>query len=130
MHCCTGSSTRTLYYVWEHMLEHNDGELRVNLLLNRASRWADVYSYIPYQGRVDLKIKEECRSVWLRAPEWLGPGSPEMMCAVNGKARSLHWEGRYVDAGPLTPGDSVVVTFPNFPFRGFLVSERGGARKD
>jgi hypothetical protein len=77
------------------------------------------------QGRVDLKIQEECRSVWLRAPKWLGTGSPEMMCAVNGKARSPHWEARYVDAGPLSPGDSVVVTFPNFPFRGFLVSERG-----
>ena len=26
----------------------------MNLLLNRASRWADVDSHIPYQGRVDL----------------------------------------------------------------------------
>jgi hypothetical protein len=43
-HCCTGSSSRSLYYVWEHMLEHKGDELRVNLLLNRASRLADVYS--------------------------------------------------------------------------------------
>ena len=94
MHCCTGNSTRTLYYVWEHMLEDKDqDELRVNLLLNRASRWVDIYSYIPYEGRVDLKIKQDCRSLWLRAPEWLGAQSPEIMCTVNGTARPLRWEG-------------------------------------
>ena len=125
MHCCTGNSTRTLYYVWEHMLEDKDqDELRVNLLLNRASRWVDIYSYIPYEGRVDLKIKQDCRSLWLRAPEWLGAQSPEIMCTVNGTARPLRWEGRYVDVGPAKPGDSVVVTFPNYPFKGFSQSER------
>ena len=31
--------------------------LSVNLLLNRASPWVDVDSHIPYEGRVDLKVK-------------------------------------------------------------------------
>ena len=38
MHCCTGNSTRVAYYVWEKTLTHADGKLKVNLLLNRASR--------------------------------------------------------------------------------------------
>jgi hypothetical protein len=111
-HCCTGNAARGLYYVWEHMIDHNKGELRVNLLMNRASRWADVYSYVPYQGRVDLKVKEPCREVLVRAPEWVESNSPRMQCEVNGASRSLHWEGRYVSAGTAKPGDVVSLTFP------------------
>src|SRR5437016_3525886 len=61
---------------WEHMVDYKDGQFQVNLLLNRASRWADVYSYLPYQGRVDLKMKEQCRKVRVRAPEWVDAESP------------------------------------------------------
>jgi hypothetical protein len=111
-HCCTGTCTRTIYYIWEHMVEHNKGELRVNLLMNRASQWADVYSYVPYQGRVDLKVKEPCREVLVRAPEWVESNSPRMRCNVNGASRSLHWEGRYVSAGAAKPGEVVSLTFP------------------
>ena len=111
-HCCTGNAPRGLYYVWEHMLDHEDGELRINLLMNRASRWADVYSFIPYEGRVDLKVKEAFKSVLLRAPEWIETNSPQVVCQVNGAARSLNWEGRYVNVGATRPGDKLVITFP------------------
>ena len=48
----------------------------MNLLLNRASKWADVYSYIPYEGRVDLRFKQPCESVLVRAPEWVEREAP------------------------------------------------------
>ena len=111
-HCCTGNAARAVYYVWEHMVDHEDDELRVNLLLNRASRWADVFSYIPYEGRVDLKMKESCRSVKVRAPEWVETQSPQLVCKVNGSPRSLHWNGRYMELGAAKPGDVVSMTFP------------------
>jgi hypothetical protein len=111
-HCCTGNCTRALYYVWEHIIERKGERLRVNLLLNRASRWADVYSYVPYEGRVDVKMREECGSVLLRAPEWVLSGSPEVRCTVNKMPRDLNWEGRYVDAGAVKPGDTISATFP------------------
>ena len=83
-HCCTGNCTRAIYHVWESMVTHNNGRFQVNLLLNRASRWADVYSYIPYEGRVDLKMKLDCQSVRLRVPEWVEGHSPGLACKVNG----------------------------------------------
>ncbi len=110
--CCTGTCTRTLYYIWDRMIRYQDGEFRVNLLMNRASRWADVYSYIPYEGRVDLKIKQECRNVKLRAPEWVSTASPDLACKVNGQDRKVAWEGRFVSIGAVKPGDKVVMTFP------------------
>jgi hypothetical protein len=121
MHCCTGNSTRTLYYLWEHMLEDEPRKIRLNLLLNRASAAVDVYSYIPYQGRVELKIKKPCEVVLVRAPQWIATGSAGIWAGVNG-TRVLRWEGRYVDVGPVRSGDRVVITFAGFS--GHLQTER------
>jgi hypothetical protein len=111
-HCCTGNSTRTLYYVWEHILEYRDGRLRVNLLLNRVSTWVDLHSYIPYEGKVDLKIKKLCDSILIHVPEWIETRSLQVLCQVNGSSRQMSWQGRYVNAGPARPGDMIVITFP------------------
>lgn len=51
MNCCSGSGARGLYAVWKDMISFDDGRLNVHLLLNRASRWADVESHIPF-GKV------------------------------------------------------------------------------
>ena len=39
--------------------------------MNRASKLADVNSCIPYEGRVEIKIKQPFKSVSVRAPEWV-----------------------------------------------------------
>lgn len=115
MHCCTGNGTRALYYVWEHILTYQDGDLRVNLLMNRPSRWADIHSYIPYQGQVDIHVKLGCR-LKVRIPEWVKPG--ETACRIlqagtnASQPRLLEWEGRYAVVGPVTPGTVVQLTFP------------------
>ena len=109
MHCCTANGSRALYYVWENILTYEGGTLRVNLLLNRASPWADVDSYIPYEGQVDVKIKVPCR-LSVRIPEWVAPG--ETRCQVGGEDRSLDWDGRYAQAGDVKPGDVVSLRFP------------------
>jgi len=112
MHCCTGNATRTLYYLWEHVATQEGNTLRVNLLLNHASAWADVYSYNPNEGRVDVAVKTECGKVLVRLPEWVKRGSEAVACRVNEQARAVVWEGRYVNAGSAKPGDTIVVTYP------------------
>ncbi len=109
MHCCTGNATRALYYVWEHMLTHRDGELSVNLLLNRPSSWADVHSHIPYEGRVDVHVKQPCK-LKIRLPEWVDP--KDAACSVDGEPRDTAVEGRYVAVGPVVPAQKVQLTFP------------------
>jgi len=111
-HCCTGTCTRAIYYVWENMVERVGEEVKVNLLLNRASRWVDVYSSIPYTGQVDVKVKTEIRKLQLRAPEWVKDSDPLLTCSVNGKPRKANWEGRYVNVGSVRPGDKVEMKFP------------------
>jgi hypothetical protein len=112
MHCCTGNGSRTLYYIWQSMLQCDDGRLRVNLLMNRASAWGDLYSYVPYQGRVELKVKKALKEASLRAPSWIPSGDPELKCTVNGRAQKIAWEGRYVKTGALKAGDTVRIEFP------------------
>lgn len=112
MHCCTGNSTRAIYYVWQNIVSSKGDVFKVNLLLNRASAWADVHSFIPYEGRVNLKMKRPCPRVLVRVPEWVKSGSPEVICKVNETPRGLSWEGRYVNVGATKSGETVDLTFP------------------
>ena len=111
-HCCTGNGTRSIYYAWENILHFRDGEMRINLLLNRASRQADIHSFIPYEGRVDVKAKVDLGRLLIRAPEWIPAGSHEVHCTVDDAPREFSWENRYVDLGPVSRGQRASVTFP------------------
>ena len=110
-HCCTVNGSKALYWIWDRILRHQDGKLRVNLLLNRASPWVDIDSYIPYQGRVDIRIKKPLE-LQVRMPEWVS--RDEIRCRVNGAGRTVSWEGRYVEFGSVKPGDVAMFNFPIF----------------
>ena len=65
-----GNAGRVLYHVWDAILEKKkDNSLRVNLLMNRASPWADLASHLPYEGKVVLKMKQDS-NVEMRIPSW------------------------------------------------------------
>jgi len=112
MHCCTGNATRTLYYIYENILEEKDKELKVHLLLNRAARSADLYSYIPYEGKMKIKVKQPLEHVLVRMPSWVETDSKTVVCAVDQQKRPHTWQGRYIDLGAVQPGSHVTVSFP------------------
>ena len=107
--CCIGNAGRVLYYVWERMIGFKNNTLTLHLLLNRASPWADVDSYIPYEGQVDVKMKASC-DLEVRIPEWVKPG--EVSASVNDESRPLAFQGRYALIGSDNAEDLVTVTFP------------------
>ena len=111
-HCCTGNATRALYYIWEHILSVNEDGVSLHLLLNHASPAADIYSYIPSDGRVDLSMKQSSRQVRVRMPEWISDGDTQVACSVNDLPRAFTWEGRYLNLGAVNAGDRISVTFP------------------
>ncbi len=112
MTCCVGNSTRAFYYVWDKMLDFSEGRLRMHLMLNRASRWADLNSHRPYEGRFEIKLKQDCRQMLVRAPEWVASGSGEITCTVGGEPRPLTWSGRYLELGAGKAGDNFKLLFP------------------
>jgi hypothetical protein len=112
MPCCTANGARTVYYIWENILNYNDEKLRVNLLLNCAAQAVDVYSYIPYEGKVRLKIKKPCTGIKVRMPEWISQSSSGIKCNINGKDSSFSWKNRYIELGAAKRGDIITITFP------------------
>ena len=110
--CCNGNCSRAMYYAWESILnyEKSRGELKVNLMLNRTSPWADVNSYLPYSGRVEIKAKQPLTSLKVRAANWVE--KQQVACRVGGETRRISWNGNYLDTGSVNPGQTVTLEFP------------------
>lgn len=116
MNCCSGSGARALYAVWRNMISYSPsatpkqpGRLQVHLLLNRASPWADIDSYVPFEGRVEVKPKQDLL-LEIRLPEWAEPHDAK--CMVDGESRTLEFNGRYAQIGKVSAGQSVSLEFP------------------
>ena len=109
MQCCIGNAGRSMYYVWDSIVTREGEGARVNLLLNRASRWVDVDSHLPYEGRVTLQVKEAER-IAVRIPEWSERG--EVRCKVNDREQAFSWSGSYMEVEGLEEGDRMEVEFP------------------
>ena len=109
-HCCTGNAMRGMYHAWKNILTADGETLRINLLLNRASKWADVDSFLPYQGRVDVKMKETM-SLMVRIPSWVEDLNT-IQVTVGGKDVKGVMKGRYLDLGKIRKGKTAAVRFP------------------
>jgi hypothetical protein len=107
--CCTGNCIPALYYAWESIVRCDNGAATINLLLNRASPWLDIDSYLPYEGKVVVHNKTATRLA-IRIPRWACKGN--VAVSVNGSATRFDWIGNYLTLVPLKPGDEIVVRFP------------------
>ncbi|MFD2117824.1 hypothetical protein ACFSTH_17280 [Paenibacillus yanchengensis] len=70
--CCLGSGTRGLYMGWSNTITERNGTVSVNFLLNRGSKWLDVSSYLPHEGKIVLDIHQDIKRLEVRIPEWAG----------------------------------------------------------
>ncbi len=108
-HCCLGNSARALYYSWRETITFSTGILKVNLLLNRASPWMDMDSYIPFEGRVILHPKTAVRKLMVRIPGWVSLDDVELN--INGFPTIFQWEGRYAVLDGVHKDSELVFTF-------------------
>jgi len=107
--CCSPHGNMGLFYAWDATIRHSDGTARVNLLLNRASPWMDVDSYIPYEGKVVLKNKT-AKEAFVRVPLYVNLRT--VRCTVGTKSLQPRWFGRYLRIADLRSGDEATITFP------------------
>lgn len=107
--CCTGNASRTIYWIWDSILTKDNDTVKVNLLLNRCSPWADVASYLPYEGKIELKVKEAINAA-VRIPDWTDRS--KVVCKINGTETEFGWKGNYVEINGVKPKDIVSVEFP------------------
>ncbi len=125
--CCNGNCSRSLYYVWDSILQADDKTLTINLLMNRVSPWADIKSHLPYEGRVVVKMKSPRKKaktfpdlvldenpkwdrVRIRIPEWTDREA--VACAVNGEERDAAWSDGYIELFGLEGKAVIELEFP------------------
>jgi DUF1680 family protein len=109
MGCCCGAGPRALFLAWEHILRRRENGLYVNLLLNRFSREADVLSYLPHQGRVDV-VMRSAGPLYVRIP---GSVNAKAVTVVrNGIPIHFRVEKGFARVEEAGPEDRVSVRFP------------------
>ncbi len=109
MQCCTGNGTQALYYAWDSIIRFSNGVAQINLLLNRASPWIDIDSYLPYEGKVVLRNKK-AETVCVRIPRWVDRS--KVAVHRGGKAVEPAWSGSNLVCTGLGPDEVVTITFP------------------
>ena len=107
--CCWGDCPPALYAAWEAIARYDAGVAQINLLLNRASPWLDVNSYLPHEGKVMIRNKAAQR-VLIRIPRWVE--KEKVFAQVNDRLWGAFWFGRYLCLERLRAGDEVRIEFP------------------
>jgi hypothetical protein len=120
--CVTGAEA--LYLVWSNIVTKDEEGVWVNLLLNRATKWVDVNSYSPYEGRVEVTVKN-ATDLFIRLPEWVDKS--KVAVTVDGASQTFSWRGDYVQLGDLMMGQEVTVTYPlrELTETFYLIPEKG-----
>jgi len=108
MNCCTATTSRALYYLWEHMIEHDGKTLSINLLLNAPSEWVDIESSLPHQGLVRVTINKST-DLALRLPEWCDKNDIHIL--KNGQKTTYMQADRSLRFQSLKPSDVIEVRF-------------------
>jgi hypothetical protein len=111
--CCNGNMCRGLYLAWDSIVEAQGRQLKVNLLMNRASPWADIDSYVPREGKVVIRIKAGFDDLLVRIPEWTNWN--EVFTTINNAQGRHRWSDHprgYISVGRVQAGDKITVGFP------------------
>ncbi len=107
--CCTGNCTPAIYSAWESIARCADDAAQINLLLNRASPWLDVDSYLPYEGRVVVHNKT-ARKISVRIPGWVDMAA--VRATLDRQPAGGFRVGRYLVFDRLANGTLLTLTFP------------------
>jgi hypothetical protein len=109
MSCCTANGAQALYYAWEGILRVDGDTGEVNLWMNRRSPWLDVWSSLPYEGRLTLQNKD-LNSVAIRKPAWVRRS--DVRCRMNGSDVEGRWVGNRLVLGSLKGNERIEVSVP------------------
>jgi hypothetical protein len=110
MTCCTANGNQALYYAWEGIVRsRGDGKAEVNMWLNRRSPWCDVWSWLPYQGRLVVQNKG-LRRIAVRKPGWARQAT--VRCRLDGREAAPDWLGNRLVFAGLKGNERIEVRVP------------------
>jgi hypothetical protein len=107
--CCSPAGVRALFLVWDNIVTREGELVKVNLSLNRVTKWVDVQSFLPYRGEVLVAVKEAL-DLAVRVPNWVKKS--EVKVFLNGSSVSGEWAKDFIKLGGLKRGAQVLVQYP------------------
>ncbi|WP_159881708.1 hypothetical protein [Paenibacillus puerhi] len=117
--CCLGSGTRGLFMGWSNSVTEKNGTVSINFLLNRGSKWLDVSSYLPHEGKVVIHVRQDVQRLQIRIPEWAGFTKIRFVRELNGEvtegkgSEPSRWVHKhFLLLGAAQAGETITVTFP------------------
>lgn len=117
--CCTGNGPMGFYYAWEAALREDANIVTANLLINRVGHAAEIRSWLPYEGKVEIHMKA-ARKLAVRLPRWVSKSRVEChVSLVQSAGQTTHpvtpeIVGNYATFDALQPGDIITLEFPVF----------------
>ena len=109
MACCNAAGTRALYDLWHYATDDDGHPCRVHMAFSRPTPWADVVSFRPYTGCVEIRMKAP-RDVAVRIPGWV-PWA-EVAATVDDNPARFERKGGYLWLYGLQPGDVARISYP------------------
>jgi len=106
--CCSANGAISLYYAWHGITRFDNGVATVNLLLNRASAWMDIDSYLPYEGKVVLHNKQ-AHTIIVRIPYWANLS--DVTCSVGQNKTAFQKSGSRIIITGIKPNDDITIKF-------------------
>ena len=113
MGCCLPEGMRAIHTAWINAVVGDNGEVRVNMALDRDAPEACVTSFLPNQGRVTVMAKVPADFL-LRPPAWAAKDS--VRAYRNDEPIPIEWRDAYVDFGQVPEGTTLTVTYPLVTF--------------
>lgn len=116
--CCVASGARGLYNGWNNTITEENGRVSINMLLNRASKWLDLYSSLPHEGKLEITAKVDMKELCVRIPEYVPYGAVTIKRTINGElvnlsARDLPWIKKcFFKLQNVRKGEEIEVVFP------------------
>lgn len=116
--CCVASGARGLYNGWNNIVTEERGRVSINMLLNKASKWVDLYSYLPHSGKVEITAKTDIRELCIRIPEYVPYGAVTIKRSFQGEVKTINArelpliKNYFVKLSNVRNGEEIEAEFP------------------
>jgi hypothetical protein len=108
--CCLGAGIAACCMVMDRAIERTPEAVRVNMALSRNSKWAEVISYLPYAGRIDVLMHADA-NLLVRFPN--GVVFWEIRISRDGEAAGFDMtEDGYIEIAQAAQGQRISIEFP------------------
>jgi hypothetical protein len=107
--CCGGSGLHAFFTVWKNASRFQDRTLSVNLHIDKLLPQAEIRSYQPHKGLLEVKLRESCR-VRVRIPDFVQEKDINVESTMGG-GTSKAW-GNFLELGERRAGEELRLTYP------------------